>query len=219
MEHRSSLKKLLTDLHGKLDLMGERVQEAVIQSVQSLQNHDLTLAKILIENDEQVNRMENQILELVGVTIATQQPVTKDMRKILTAVRMANDLERMADLAIDVAKVTLRLDSEVAPELFEGIPEMSEITLKMIHGSMTSYDRGDIVLAKQMAELDHEVDRLYGQFLKRNYEYMVKQPNTITQGLQLCFVGRFLERIADHATNIGENVIYMVSNERHDLNH
>ncbi|RED76045.1 phosphate signaling complex protein PhoU [Cohnella phaseoli] len=218
MDYRTSMEKMQFELRRLLDQMGEHVQQALEQSVHSLEIFDQHLAKQIVDQDSQINELENEVLELTAIIIATQQPVSKDMRKTLIAIRMAHDLERMADLSVDIAKVVIRLEQQVDPLLLVGITEMKDITLKMIKGSMESYDREDANLAEEMAELDHKVDRLYGDFLRRNSQVIQLSKSSVTQGLSICFVGRFLERIADHATNIGENVIYLTTNRRLDLN-
>ncbi|MCY9692212.1 phosphate signaling complex protein PhoU [Paenibacillus alginolyticus] len=218
MKHRSNLESSLTKLQELLVEMGKRVEKATQEAVMSLKNGDLELAKNIVGQDPLLNQLEGQILELGAKTIATQQPIAKDMRKIVISFRIASDLERMGDLAVDIAKVTIRLSGQELMKPLIDIPQMADIVSTMIHESMESYIHEDVDLAYKMAKLDDKVDHLYSQVLHELFKYMIESPPTINQGMLLCFVGRYLERIADHATNIGENVVYLVSNTWPDLN-
>lgn len=218
MNQRIPLDASLDELRKLLVEMGKRVEFTIQESVRSLKERDQKVAQQLIDNDEETNKMEEQIMELGARIIATQQPIAKDMRKILIAFRIANDLERMADLAVDVAKVTLRIaDQELIKPLVD-IPRLADIAQQMVAESMEAYIQEDVDLAYKMAKLDDEADHLYSQILRELFVFMIETPKTINQGMLLCFVGRYLERIADHATNIGESVVYLVMGKRPDLN-
>jgi phosphate transport system protein len=155
----------------------------------------------------------------MGTTlIATQQPVAKDLRRIIIAFRMASDLERMADLAVDISKVTLRIGNQALIKPLVDIPRMAEIVQLMTNDSITSFVEEDVDLAYKMAKIDDEVDHLHSQIMRELFVFMVENPQTVNQALLLCFVSRYLERMADHATNIGENVVYLVKGKRPDLN-
>lgn len=218
MTPRASLDASLADLQDLLKEMGVRVEHALHAAVQSLKAGDLELAKKVVAEDIYTNELESKVLDLGTKTIATQQPVAKDMRKIIVAFRMASDLERMADLAVDIAKVTLRINGQELMKPLVDIPRIAELVKMMIQESMESYIAENVNLAYKMARTDDEVDQLYSQLLREMFVFMLENPKTINQGMLLCFVGRYLERIADHATNIGENVVYLVNNSRPDLN-
>lgn len=218
MTQRSMLEAGLTDLQDMLNSIGEQVERAISAAVDSLKNSDIAQAEAVIKSDEEINQLEDQVMELGAQIIATQQPVAKDMRKILTAFRNANDLERMADLAVDIAKVTLRIGDEPLIKPLVDIPRLADIALEMLKESMECYVTEDIDLAYKMAKTDDEADHLYSQILRELFVFMIENPNTVNQAMLLCFVGRYLERIADYATNIGENVVYLVNGKRVDLN-
>ncbi len=208
----------LDELRQAIITMGKEVEQAIQRSVTSLRTVDVELANSVIENDQKINDMEENIEEIGTRLIATQQPVAKDLRRIIIAFRMANDLERMADLAVDIAKVTLRIQHEELIKPLVDIPRMAEIVQIMINDSIHSYINEDVQLAYKMAQMDDEVDQLHSQILRELFTYIMEAAKHVNQALQLCFVSRYLERVADHATNIGESVVYLVQGKRPDLN-
>lgn len=218
MTKRQSFDSSLSDLRKELIHMGEQVEEAISKSVLSLKNGDLALARAVIDGDASVNAMEERIDEIGTRLIATQQPVAKDLRRILIAFRMASDLERMADLAVDIAKVTLRIGEEPLIKPLVDIPRMAEIVQRMTRESIEAYVNENVDLAYRMAKMDDDVDQLHSQILRELFVFMVENPKTVNQSLLICFVSRYLERMADHATNIGESVVYLVRGTRPDLN-
>lgn len=218
MTARKTLDTSLDELETKLIQMGKRAEEAVADAIESLINKDAELADKVIRHDEKMNQMDGEIQELCASLIATQQPVAKDLRKILIAIRISNDLERMGDLAVDIAEVTKRVADEEWMKPLVDIPRMAEIVRTMIGDGMQSYLEENVDLAYKMAKMDDDVDHLYSQILRELFVLMIENPKVISQAMHLCFVARFLERIADHATNIGENVVYLSKAVKPDLN-
>lgn len=208
----------LNELRSALIDMGGKVEQAILDSVKSLKDSDLELAKQVIDRDPMINAIEEKIEEIGSRLIATQQPVAKDLRRILIAFRMASDLERMADLAVDIAKVTLRIGEQELIKPLVDIPRMGEIVQIMTNESITAYINENVDLAYKMAKMDDDVDHLHSQILRELFVFMVENPKIVNQALLLCFVSRYLERMADHATNIGESVVYLVHGKRPDLN-
>ncbi|MDF2715939.1 MAG: PhoU family transcriptional regulator, partial [Paenibacillus sp.] len=215
---RQNFDSSLNELRKELIDMGDKVEQAIIKSVQSLKDGNLDLARDVISGDALVNAIEERIDDIGTRLIATQQPVAKDLRRILIAFRMASDLERMADLAVDIAKVTLRIGEEPLIKPLVDIPRMAEIVQKMTRDSIESYMNENVDLAYRMAKMDDDVDHLHSQILRELFVFMVDNPKTVNQSLLICFVSRYLERMADHATNIGESVVYLVKGKRPDLN-
>ncbi|RXZ81152.1 phosphate transport system regulatory protein PhoU [Paenibacillaceae bacterium] len=218
MTVRKDLDEGLEQLRTLLMEMGGRVESSLEQAMTSLVNTDTVLAKQIIDKDMELNRIEEQISEIGAKLIATQQPVAKDLRSVLIAFRMANDLERMGDLSVDIAKVTVRMEGQPLIKPLIDLPRMAEISQTMIHESIQSYIREDVDLAYKMAKDDDTVDALYSQIFRELFSLMVENPKTISQAMLLSFVGRYIERIADYATNIGENAVYLVTGKRPDLN-
>ncbi|CAM4443062.1 phosphate signaling complex protein PhoU [Paenibacillus phoenicis] len=218
MIQRKEFDQNLEDLRQLLRKMGEHVEDALTGAISALQALDSAKAKTIIERDVELNRMEEQVMDLGSRLIVTQQPVAKDLRRIIVAFKISSDLERMGDLAIDIAKVTLRLEGQQLIKPLIDIPKMSELVILMVRESLQSYLDENTDLAYKMAKDDDEVDHLYSQMIQELYGFMIENPESLQQAMLLTLVGRYIERIADHATNIGESAVYLVTGHRPDLN-
>lgn len=218
MVRRTDFDSGLNQLRELLIKMGTRMDEALQEAVESLKTADLAKAEEVIRRDGELNVLEEEILELGSQLIITQQPVAKDLRRIIVAFKISSDLERMGDLARDIAKVTVRLDGEAVVKPLVDIPQMASIASTMISESIRSYMDENTDLAYKMAKDDDEVDELYGSMLRELYALLIEKPEAAPQMMLLQMVGRYIERIADHATNIGENVVFLVTGRRPDLN-
>ncbi|SDS06299.1 phosphate uptake regulator, PhoU [Paenibacillaceae bacterium GAS479] len=218
MIKRKELDEGLDQLNKMLQEMGDHVESALAKSMHALMTVDVKEAAQIIKQDPELNRLEEKITEIGSKLIATQQPVAKDLRRILVAFRISGDLERMGDLSVDIAKVVMRLEGQTLIKPLIDLPRMSEIVQTMIFESIQSYVQENVDLAYKMAKDDDEVDALYSGIIRELFSLMVGDPKTINQSMLLSFVGRYIERIADHATNIGESVAYLVTGKRPDLN-
>ncbi|CAI6077964.1 phosphate signaling complex protein PhoU [Cohnella sp. JJ-181] len=208
----------LVQLQNMLVEMGERVEKALGDAMQALEGLNSPLAQRIVKADPELNRLEERIADLGAKLIATQQPVAKDLRRILVALKISSDLERMGDLSVDIAKAAIRLEGQSLIKPLVDLPRMAELAQTMIGESIRSYIDENVDLAYKMAKDDDMIDALYSQILRELFEMMGDNQKTINQAMNLCFVGRYIERIADHATNIGENVVYLVVGTRPDLN-
>jgi phosphate transport system protein len=204
----------LRELQQDILRMGSLVEEAIALSIQSLVRQDQELAQQVLDADEAVDELEIQIEEKCVRLIATQQPMAKDLRKISTAFKIVGDLERMADHACDIARTTLRIGNEPFIKPLIDIPRMAEITQKMVKDCLDAYVEENVDLAHALTRDDDLVDHLHSQIFRELLTYMMEDPHTIRQSTYLLFISRYLERIADHATNIAERVIYQVTGER-----
>ncbi|MBD2871574.1 phosphate signaling complex protein PhoU [Paenibacillus arenilitoris] len=218
MTKRKEFDQGLEKLHQLIIDMGNFVENALAESIESLKASDMARANTVIKNDVTLNQMEEKITELGSRLIVTQQPVAKDLRRILSAFKIASDLERMGDLAVDVAKVVIRIDGQELIKPLIDLPRMAEIVQTMTYESIQSFIQENVDLAYKMAKDDDQVDALYGQITRELYSLMMENPRNITQCSLLSLVGRYLERFGDHATNIGESVVYLVTGSRPDLN-
>ncbi|MND86893.1 hypothetical protein D3C76_31470 [compost metagenome] len=218
MIQRKEFDQNLEDLRQLLRQMGEHVETALKEAIDALQALDSGLAKQIVERDVVLNQMEEQIMDIGSRLIVTQQPVAKDLRRIIVAFKISSDLERMGDLAIDIAKVTTRLEGQQLIKPLIDIPKMAELVILMVKESLQSYLDENTDLAYKMAKDDDEVDHLYSQMIRDLYSYMIEHPESLQQSMLLTLVGRYIERIADHATNIGESAVYLVTGHRPDLN-
>ncbi|MBW4839474.1 MAG: phosphate signaling complex protein PhoU [Paenibacillaceae bacterium] len=218
MIQRKEFDQNLEDLRQLLRQMGEHVEHALAEAISALQALDSAKAKEIVGRDAELNQMEEQVMEIGSRLIVTQQPVAKDLRRILVAFKISSDLERMGDLAIDIAKVTTRLEGQKLIKPLIDIPKMSELVILMLRESLQSYLDENTDLAYKMAKDDDEVDHLYSQMIHELYAFMIANPESLQQAMLLTLVGRYIERIADHATNIGESAVYLVTGHRPDLN-
>lgn len=214
---RQSLNEGQLILTNLLIYMSQEVERILLGCMESLKSLDRTQAEFWIAEDELVNDLERQVDDECVRLIATQQPVAKDLRKIISAMKISTDLERMADLAIGIAKVARRIEGPLCKSLID-IPLMAEKALAMMRQGLEAYSNEDMPLAQGLAVQDDEVDHLYNKVVRDLLVIMTQTPENLDQGMYLTFAGRYLERFADHATNIGENVIYIATAERKDLN-
>lgn len=218
MIQRKEFDQGLQEMSRLLTEMGARVGAALSDSMEALKRIDVRSARRIVEADVELNQLEEKIDELGARLIATQQPVAKDLRRILTAFRISSDLERMGDLSVDIAKTVIRLEGQTLIKPLIDLPRMADIVLVMIRESIRSYVDENVELAYKMAKDDDLVDELYAQNIRELFALMVEHPKTVGQAMLLSFVGRYIERIADHATNIGENVVYLMTGHRPELN-
>lgn len=218
MASRVHFDSVLEEIRSAIIRMGEEVARAIGQSMQALQDGDGELARNVIDHDPHINRMEVSIDELGTRMIIAQQPVAKDLRRILIAFKIASDLERMADLAVDIAHVALRLNRDELQQDMGNLMKMASLVQRMTEESIAAFTNENIDLAYKTAQLDDEADHLHSQNLQDMFTHVAEHPQHINNAMLLGFVSRYLERIGDHATNIGENVVYLVKGTRPDLN-
>ncbi|WP_029422951.1 phosphate signaling complex protein PhoU [Alicyclobacillus macrosporangiidus] len=218
MQKRQAFDVALSQLQLKLLEMGEQVQQAVRGAMDALKTLDPVKGQRVVDGDRDINLQENEIVDLCVRLIATQQPVAGDLRKIVAGMRIAGDLERMGDLAVDVAKTAVRLQGQQLIKPLIDIPRMAQLCDQMVSDALQAYVQGNVTLARKLAEQDDEIDHIYRKVVEELFTLSAEKPDVVSQAMSLAFVGRYLERIGDHATNIGESVIYIVSGERSDLN-
>jgi len=208
----------MASLHELILRMGGQVEKSIEQSIKSLAAQDAELAARIIDGDDVADAMKLEVEDRCAKIIATQQPLARDLRKVLAANQIATDLERMADHAVDIAKVTLKLKDERYIKKLIDIPRMSGMALDMVRKSLDSYVREDAELAAEACRADDMVDDLRDTLMRELFTYSFEMPREMVQIINFMFVVWFLERIADHATNIGEWVIYHVTGEHKDMN-
>ena len=215
---RSAFAKALDELQQDILIMGSLVEANIARAVESLAKQDLKLANKVYEVEEEIDQWELKIEDTCLRLIATQQPMAKDLRKIASAFKIINDLERMGDYSVDIAKVTERIGTEPLIKPLIDLPRMARMAQTMVKDSLDAYVTENMELAKVAGATDDVVDQLHKQIFRELLVIMMENPRTITQATHLLFVSSSLERIADHATNISENVIYLVTGKRVDLN-
>jgi phosphate transport system protein len=198
--------------------MGTLVEEAIHKAIKSLMEKDSDLAEEVIAGDSRINELEQQIEAGCFQLIALQQPVGSDLRRVGTMLKLVTDLERMGDHAVSIAKTTRRLMSESFPREVANIQEMADHVKAMVRDSLNAYIAKDRELAEEVAARDDIVDKHYSNMFRELVNEMAGQKQTISQGMQLLLVAQYLERIADHVTNICEWIFYMTTGKMTDLN-
>ena len=151
-------------------------------------------------------------------SLQKQQPVASDLRRIFISIKTATDLERIADHAVNIAKSTIRLGEKDVSVSLHNLDEMFAIANKMLQLALDAYEQENLTFAKQIAEMDDSVDEIYGKAIREFISSVPEQPEAITQITQLSFVARYIERVADHITNIAESVFYLVKGKHYLLN-
>jgi phosphate transport system protein len=215
---REAYHKDLHKLREEVLDMGSLVGKAIGDSVLSLKNRDVELAQKVIDMDDEIDAIDHTIEEDCMRLLALQQPMARDLRLIISALKMSIDLERMGDLALEIAVITKISANVPQVKPLIDIPRMSEICQQMLANTMSAFENKDVELAKAIAKRDDEVDMLFDQVRRELISYMIEDPKKITGAQHLTFVARYLERIGDHITNLCENVVFMVTGERMELN-
>ena len=197
----------------KIFQMADYAMEAVTSSVAALKSSDLDLATIIIKNDERINRLEIEIDDECIKFLVTRQPAASDLRFILAMLKINTDLERIADLASNIAKETIRINGTPLIKPLIDIPRMSEIAVKMINTAFISITEKNVEKAKSVIEMDADIDELNMQIYRELFTYMGESSKNISQSLSLISVAKSLERIGDHTKNIAERAVYYIQGE------
>lgn len=213
---RQGFHREIEDLQQEILRMGSMVEDAIHRAITSLKTQDLDLAAAIIDGDDKIDAMEQDIEEKCLKLIALQQPLAKDLRTISTILKTVTDLERIGDQANNIAEITLRIGHEPLIKPLIDIPRMAEMSQRMVKESLDAFVNQDVDLARKVCRDDEPVDQLYSDLFDELMGFILEggDVHRATQAINLLFVARYLERVADHATNIGERVIYMVTGER-----
>lgn len=197
-------------LRKNLIQMASLVEAAIANAVKSLIERDSGLANLIMHNDEQVDTLELEIDKQCIDLLARHQPLAIDLRFITSSAKITNNLERMGDLAVNIAERVIPLNQEPQLKPLIDIPRMAIITQTMVKDSIDAFVNRDTELARSVYERDSTVDALNDQIFRELLTYMMQDPANITRAVHLMLISRHLERIADHTTNIAEEVVYIV---------
>ena len=200
----------LNALNEKLLHMARLAEESMAGAVQSLKNRDEILAQEVFDRETSVNLLEIEVDELCMRLLALRQPVASDLRFITSAMKIGSELERVGDLAVNIAEISMGLLRQPPLKPLIDIPRMASLAQGMVKDALNAFVNRDEALARSVCQRDDEVDFLNDQIFRELLTYMMNDPSTINRSVGLILIGRHLERIADHATNIGEDVIYLV---------
>jgi phosphate transport system protein len=199
--------------------MGGLVEDQIRRAMKALLERDDALAQEVIDRDRQVNTYDVEVDEQCVNLLALHQPAAGDLRFITTAMKIVTDLERIGDQAVNIAQRVLELNREPQLKPYIDLPRMSEKAQRMVKESLDAFVARDTTLARQVCGKDAEVDALKEQIFRELLTFMMEDPRTIPRAIRVILISRFMERVADHATNIAEMVVYLVGGKmvRHTL--
>lgn len=221
MSVREKFDDELQQLQNKLVDLCNLAQQALEKSIRAFANRDLNACIEIIDDDNDADLLYEEINDDSILLIAKQQPVARDLRKIVMGLKIATEYERVADFAVNIAKSTIRL--EKAPDIsmkhiIDNLMKMYDVSNEMLMEGLKAYRTEDIHLAKKVADMDDEVDQLYSETIKELFVINQNNPESFDLVTQLLLICRYLERTADHITNVAENVVYLVKGKHFDLN-
>lgn len=208
----------IEEIKRKVLRMGSMVENIINIAVTALKEQNAEMAKKVYIEDDEIDAMELEIEEQCMRLLALQQPIAKDLRTITTALKIITDIERMGDHAVNIAKIVIEIGKEPLIKPLVDIPKMADMAQEMVRLSLDAFVKEDKALARKVAEMDEEVDKIYEEILKDVLELITAKKDTIRQGTKLLFIGRYLERIADHTTNVCERTIYMITGKLEEIN-
>jgi phosphate transport system protein len=207
---KTHFQKELEELKLNLLKMAALVEEAIRDAIRSLVERDSEIIKKVFEKEDQINAMENMLDEMCLKLLALRQPMAADLRFITSAMKIVTDLERMGDQAVNIGERAVSLNQEPQLKPYIDIPRMAEIVQSMVKDVLDAFVNRNSGLARSVCQRDDLVDGLKDQVFRELLTYMISDPKNITRSVHLMIVSRCLERIADHATNIAEDVIFMI---------
>lgn len=207
----------IVELRERLLTLGSLVEQAITSSVRALSERDSALAEQVIRDDRRINRLEIEIDDLCIRMLALRQPAASDLRFVTLALKVVTDLERIGDLAVNVAHRSRELNAEEPLRPYVDIPKLAEVAVGMLRSVLDAFVASDSVKARAVLVRDNDVDDRYRAIEAEVLELMTQDPAFISRAISSLFVAKHLERIADHATNVAEMVIFYV--EGKDVRH
>ena len=214
---RNRFDKQLDQLNNELIEMGSLIEQAIAMAINALVNKDIVKAQQAIAFDEEINRQEKEIESLCLKLLLQQQPVAKDLRLISAALKMITDMERIGDHASDISEITISMANSPHIKKFDHIQEMAKETTVMVVNSIDAFVKKDIELANNVIQQDDVVDDLFVEIKQELIEMIKENPEYAEQATDLIMIGKYFERIGDHATNIAEWVIFSIVG-KHEFN-
>lgn len=218
MSNRRTFDVELDELKQDILRMASLVEQSIYKAMESLFTQDPLIAREVITGDDIIDRLRYEIENNCIRLIATQQPMARDLRVIVTGIKILLNLERMGDHAVDIARAAMCVCGRMPSRPMDRIPQMARIVQQMVKDGLDAYVHGDVDKARAMCAMDDEVDDIYHLAFQDLISYMEENPHTIPCVVYLLLVVRRLERLADRATNIGEDVVYLVTGEWEELN-
>jgi len=208
---RGDFERKLNQVQDEVVELASMVEKAIFKSIDALKSRDIELSKQVVEEDDEIDNKQQALEDLCVDLIALEAPMAVDLRVIISAMMVANELERMGDYAEGIAKLSIAMGNLPPLKPLIDIPRMAEKSVSMLRRSIESYVGRDIEGARQVYSDDDEVDEIYEQVYRELLTYMMADPSTIQRATYLLWVSHDLERVADRTTNIAERVMYLVT--------
>ena len=217
-EHTSKhYEQQLRELKNKLLLMSHNAEQMISDAIRALVERKLTLAEDVINRDDELDRLEIEVDDLCYAILALEQPVARDLRFIATAMKIVKDIERIGDIAVNIAERSRELIQEPELKRLVDLPIMAEAAQKILKESLDAFVNSDADLAEKVITNDNVVDDLYEQIFRELLTYMLEDPRSISRAIKLIFIAKHLERVGDHSANIAEMVVFLVKGQ--DIRH
>ena len=218
MRVRTTLDRQLTLLQEEVLALGGMVEKSIARAIDSLTRRDVEAAEQVVKDDDYIDIKRFEIEERSIDLIATQQPMARDLRFLVTILHIAVELERLGDYAEGIAKINVLMGDQPLLKPLIDIPRMADKATQMLHRSLEAFVNKDTVAAIQVCNADDEVDEIYDQVYQELLQFMINDQSTIQRATYLLWVSHDLERIADRATNIAERVVYLVTGKMEEIN-
>jgi len=215
---REALDRELREIKDTVLRMGSMVEEAIRGAIDALVRHDAAAAMAVIVGDARINDMQRRISSLITTSIATQSPVARDLRFLLSLDHVTYELERMGDHAGSVAKQARKIADQPPLKKYVDLPQMGELAARQVHGILLALVEVDVAAARSVAAADDEIDHLYHRTFDEVLDLMRADPANVDRGARLLFAAHYLERIGDRVTNIAEDVVFLSTGQIEDLN-
>ncbi|WP_188453651.1 phosphate signaling complex protein PhoU [Virgibacillus oceani] len=208
----------LKDMKEEIIQLAKYTEAALVSAVDALYNQDMALAEQIIEKDKDIDKKELDINNKAILLIAKQQPVAKDLRRLIIALKITTDLERMGDHAKNIANATIELGEHHLLTVHPAVRDMRDIAIEMVKVAVNAIRYEDISVAGKLSGMDDSMDNLYETIIREMLEETATNPEKVQYVMQMAFSARYIERFADHITNIGENILFLVKGESYNLN-
>jgi len=218
MEIRQKFNDQMAEVYQHILRMGASVEEALRKALLALKTHDAVLAEEVIRNDISIDAYQSRIEDLCTIIIATEQPVATDLRELVTIIKIVSDMERIGDHARHLAKAVTSVREDLTSKVIDQIVEMAERGILMFHTVLSAFSLKDSSKAIEVAKMDGEIDALHKSLFKAIIKIMKDDPELIEEGTTLIYLGRFLERLGDHVTNMCEWIVYARTGRHTELN-
>lgn len=215
---RENFEKNLEELKRKITEMGDLSIIALERAFKALKTQDVEIALKTIEGDTAIDNLEMEINQFAIWIMAKEAPISRDLREIIGVLRISSEIERVADFAVNIAKATIKIGNTKSLLEITHLEKMKEVSIEMLRKALQSFLEENIVLAKEVGDLEDEVDQYSGETYKKLTTYLSEHPEETNQLVQLLFVNRYLERTADHITNIAESAAYLIKGQIYDFN-